>query len=85
MMSPLAIVEDEEPEATPLIPLTEECENSLQDKLFQRFLYTVGVNPPVNEQVRGYFCCFADDTYFYCYTTAKQAECSLYMYLYVFR
>ena len=47
----LLIAEDEEPVATPLIPLMEECETALEDKIFQKFLYTIGINPPVNEQV----------------------------------
>ena len=47
----LLIAEDEEPVATPLIPLMEECETALEDKLFQKFLYTIGINPPVDEQV----------------------------------
>ena len=48
----LLIAEDEEPVATPLIPLMEECETALEDKIFQKFLYTIGINPPVDEQVR---------------------------------
>ena len=43
--------EDEEPEATALIPLMEECENALLDKTFQKFIYTIGINPPTDEQV----------------------------------
>ena len=47
----LILTEDEEPEATALIPLMEECENALLDKTFQKFIYTIGINPPTDEQV----------------------------------
>ena len=47
----LFLTEDEEPEATALIPLMEECENALLDKTFQKFIYTIGINPPTDEQV----------------------------------
>lgn len=30
----------------------EECETALQDPVFQRFLYSIGIKPPSNEQVR---------------------------------
>jgi len=43
--------EDEEPEATPLIPLMEDYETALQDKSFQKLLYSIGVNPPIGAQV----------------------------------
>lgn len=42
---------DGDMEPVPLLPLTEETIDSMEDELFQRLLKALGVNPPADEQV----------------------------------
>ncbi|XP_037106889.1 protein timeless homolog [Syngnathus acus] len=37
-------------QATPLVPLTEACEDAMEDKTFHKLLRKLGMRPPANEQ-----------------------------------
>lgn len=43
--------EDGDQEPIPLVPLTEDQENAMEDKTFQGLLKKCGVSAPANEQV----------------------------------
>lgn len=42
--------EDGSSESVPLVPLTEDNEDAMENKIFQKLLKKVGVRPPANEQ-----------------------------------
>lgn len=43
-------------QAVPLVPLTEENEEAMENKSFKKLLRKLGIRPPANEQV-----CFLSD------------------------
>ena len=45
--------EDNDFEPIPLVPITEQQEDAMENKTFQGLLKKIGVKPPADEQVRG--------------------------------
>ncbi|XP_065054069.1 protein timeless homolog isoform X2 [Rhopilema esculentum] len=44
------VMEEDDWQSIPLVPITEDHENALSNKLFQKMLKTIGISPPANEQ-----------------------------------
>ena len=42
---------DQDEEPIPVVPMTEETENAMDNTAFQKLLKKLGVTPPANEQV----------------------------------
>ena len=49
---------DEEP--IPVVPMTEETENAMDNTIFQKLLKKLGVTPPANEQVGTSYTAFCE-------------------------
>lgn len=43
------------PQPVPMVPLTEENEDAMEDTTFTKFLKKIGLSPPANEQVLNSF------------------------------
>ena len=51
---------DQDEEPIPVVPMTEETENAMDNTVFQKLLKKLGVTPPANEQVRNSYTTFCE-------------------------
>ena len=51
---------DQDEEPIPVVPMTEETENAMDNTVFQKLLKKLGVTPPANEQVRNSYTAFCE-------------------------